>query len=123
MPVANGGNAANQKPLVPLPELPEMTKDRKRWIRRAAQGGKTALRALRQLLNRPKCVNRFNDMAARFRGGPSRKFAGCDLLTKELLDRKLNRVRAELPGSERMFINHRSGASQSRPAVQVNVGG
>ena len=50
------------------------------------------------MLDRPDCFQLFHDLASRVRDALSRKFAGDNWLAKELRERELNRVRAELFG-------------------------
>jgi hypothetical protein len=97
--VANGGNAVNEdKSLVPTPTPAEIMTNLVRWKKRAAKGDLTARQQLRQLLDRPDCFQRFHDLASRVRTALSQKFGGDDWFVKQLLERELNRVRAELLG-------------------------
>jgi len=84
--------------LAPTPTPAEILTNLQRWKKRATKGDKTARQQLRQLLDRPDCFRLFRDLASRVRDALSRKFAGDNWLVKELHERELNRVRAELLG-------------------------
>jgi hypothetical protein len=98
-PVANGENAVNQdKALSPNPTPTEILTNLKRWQKRATKGDTMAQQQLRELLDRPDCFQLFRDLASHVRAALSQKLGGDDWLAKQLLERELNRVRAELLG-------------------------
>jgi hypothetical protein len=97
-PAVNGGNAVNEESLAPLPKPAEVVKDLKRWTKRATKGDKTAKQALRQLLDHPNCFRLFCDLAGLVRKALTRRFAGDDWFTKELIEKELSHIRAELLG-------------------------
>jgi hypothetical protein len=89
---------SQENSLAPTPPPAEILKDLQRWTKRATKGDKAARHQLRQLLDRPDCFRLFRDLAGRVREALSRKFAGGDWFVKQLHERELNRLRAELLG-------------------------
>jgi hypothetical protein len=97
--VANGASGACPENLpAPVPEPADVCNTLRRWSERARQGDEAARQSLRQFLDRPEGARLFFDLAGRVRAALSRKFGGDDWLAKELRERELNRLRAELLG-------------------------
>jgi hypothetical protein len=67
-------------------------------IRRAEAGDETSLPDLRRLLEDPRAVAAFGDLAGRVRAALLKLVAGTNLLRQELTAREMDRLRADLLG-------------------------
>jgi hypothetical protein len=67
-------------------------------VRRAQGGNAVALAQLRQVIDHPSSTAVFRDLVGRVRAALTRRLAGDDVLSRELVEREMARVRAELLG-------------------------
>jgi hypothetical protein len=86
--------------LTPLPPITvgEMVKKVRSLATQADRGNKESVRELRQLLDRPEVYQLFRDLADRVRRALIYQFAPHDRLDRELFEKEVGRVRAELIG-------------------------
>jgi hypothetical protein len=69
-------------------------------IRKAQAGDETALSRIRKLLDDPATRQSFADLAAQIRASLIERFAGDDCLVREVVEREVRDLRAELLGPD-----------------------
>jgi hypothetical protein len=99
-PVANGENVVPpKKSREPTPKSLALPATLETLIERAKQGDESVMPQLRQFLNSPHGPSYFLDLAGNVRRAFIRRFARDDRITRELIEREMRKLRAELIGS------------------------